>query len=191
MTADKHFKRKVRERARRTGESYTAALRHLRHDPPEEPAMQHDPIQWQRVEKPDFGYAAHVPHDWQEYPPDLKNSPFETARFADPADRRHSVIVFRLMPRPGLSAAERAERVQASLAAAGFGDFEISEAEVAGRPGTQLDCVKRDAGRIWAVRQYFADRDDSHFVLGCGSSVPEEDDALFAQMAERFEVLGG
>jgi hypothetical protein len=30
-----------------------------------------------------------------------------------------------------------------------------------------------------------------HFVLGCGSSVPDEDDALFAQMAERFEFLGG
>jgi len=30
MTANRHFKRRVRERARRTGESYTAALRHLR-----------------------------------------------------------------------------------------------------------------------------------------------------------------
>jgi len=34
-------------------------------------------------------------------------------------------------------------------------------------------------------------RDDSLFVLGCGSSVPDEDDALFTQMAERFELLGG
>jgi hypothetical protein len=190
MTADKHFKRKVRERSRRTGESYTAALRHLRRDI-REPAMQHHPVQWQRVEKPDFGYAAQVPHDWEEYPPKLKNSPFETARFADPADRRHSVIVFRGMPRPGLSAAERAERVQASLEAAGFGDFEITEAEVAGQPGARLDCVKCDAGRTWAVREYFVGRDDSHFVLGCGSSVPDEDDALFTQIAERFEFLSG
>ena len=67
MTADKHFKRKVRERSRRTGESYTAALRHLRRDTRREPAMpsdptnQGDPVQWQSVEKPDLGYAAHVP----------------------------------------------------------------------------------------------------------------------------------
>ena len=195
MTADKHFKRKVRERSRRTGESYTAALRHLRRDILREPAMhsdptnQGDPVQWQRVEKPDFGYAAHVPDDWEEYPPNLKNSPLETARFAGPADRRHSVIVFRGMPRPGLSAAERAERAQASLEAAGFGDFEITEAEVVGQPGARLDCVKRDAGRIWAVREYFVGRDDSHFALGCGSSVPDEDDALFTQIAERFEFL--
>jgi hypothetical protein len=53
-----------------------------------DPTNQGDPVQWQRVEKPDFGYAAHVPPDWEEYPPNLKNSPFETARFADPADRR-------------------------------------------------------------------------------------------------------
>ena len=65
MTANKHFKRLVRERARRTGQSYTAALRHLRRDTIREPAMQSHPIQWQRVEKPDFGYAAHVPHGWE------------------------------------------------------------------------------------------------------------------------------
>ena len=33
MTAGKNFKRRVRERARRTGESYTAALRHFRTAP--------------------------------------------------------------------------------------------------------------------------------------------------------------
>jgi hypothetical protein len=201
MTANKHFKRKVRERARRTGESYTAALRHLRHDNAREYLMQSDPVQgdpvqgdptqWQRVEKPDFGYAAHVPHGWEEYPPNLKNSPFETARFGDPGDRRHSVIVFRHMPRPGLSPAEHAERVQASLEATGFGDFEITEAEVAGQPGARLDCAKHDAGRTWAVREYFVGRDDAYFVLGCGSAVPDEDDALFTQIAERFEILGG
>ena len=76
-----------------------------------------------------------------------------------------------------------------TLEAAGFGDFEITEAEVAGQPGARLDCVKRDADRTWAVREYFVGRDDSHFVLGCGSSVPDEDDALFTQIAERFEFL--
>ena len=35
------------------------------------------------------------------------------------------------------------------------------------------------------------DDDDSHFVIGCGSSVPDEDDALFTQIAERFEFLSG
>jgi hypothetical protein len=151
MTANKHFKRKVRERARRTGESYTAALRHLRHDNAREHLMQSHPVQCQPMQ-------------------------------CQPVQ---------CQPMQCLSAAEHAERVQASLEAAGFGDFEITEAEVAGQPGARLDCAKRDAGRTWAVREYFASHDDAHFVLGCGSAVPDEDDALFTQIAERFEILGG
>jgi hypothetical protein len=184
MTANKHFKRQVRERAHRTGESYTAALRHLRRDNAEERLMQ-----WHRIEKPDFGYAVQIPQGWDERPPNLKNSPFETARFVDPADRRHSVIVFRAMPRPGLTARKLAEQVQASLEAYGFGDFLIAAAQVAGQPGARLDCAQHDAGRVWAVRQYIVIRGTDRFVLGCGSSVPAEDDSLFTAMAERFELL--
>jgi hypothetical protein len=183
MTANKHFKRRVRERARRTGESYTAALSHLRRDA-EEHAMR-----WQRIEKSDFGYAVQVPEGWQERPPNLKNSPWETARFVDPADRRHSVIVFRGLPHPGLQALEVAERVQFSLKSVGFGEFHISETQVAGRPGARLECAKHDVGRTWAVREYFVINGEVRFALGCGTSVPDEDDPLFAAMSQRMEIL--
>jgi AAA domain len=39
MTAKRRFKRRVRERARKTGESYTAALAHVRHRPEREQSM--------------------------------------------------------------------------------------------------------------------------------------------------------
>jgi predicted kinase len=39
MTAKKRFKRRVRDRARKTGESYTAALAHVRHRPEQEQSM--------------------------------------------------------------------------------------------------------------------------------------------------------
>ncbi len=146
-------------------------------------------MQWQRITKPTFGYAVHVPQGWDERPPNLKNSPFETARFVDPADRRHSVIVFRGMPRPGVTPLEVAEHVQVSLEANGFGDFQITEAEIAGRSGARLDCAKHDAGRVWAVREYIVVQGADRFVLGCGSSMPEEDDALFTAMAGHFEIL--
>jgi hypothetical protein len=184
MTANKHFKRRVRERARRTGESYTAALSNLRRSDVQEQLMQ-----WQRIEKPDFGFAVHVPQDWDERPPNLKNSPWETARFVQPADRRHSVIVFRSPLRRGRDANEVAENARASLENLGFTDFQIAEAEIAGRAGARLECAKHDAGRVWAVREYFVFHGDVHFCLGCGSAVPEEDDALFTEMAGRFEVF--
>lgn len=146
-------------------------------------------MQWQRIAKPEFGYAVHVPPGWDEHPPNLKNSPFETARFVDPGDRRHSLTVFRGMPRPGVTPLQVAEHVQHSLEANGFGDFRITEAQVAGQPAARLDCAKHDAGRVWAVRQYIVIHGTDRLVLGCGSSMPEEDDALFTTMAERFEIL--
>jgi hypothetical protein len=183
MTANRHFKRRVRERARRTGESYTAALRHLRE-------AKEQPVQWQRIEKSDFGYAVHVPADWDERPPNLKNSPWETARFTEPGDRRHSVVVFRGPTRPGRDTAEIVEGVRVSLENGGFTESRIADAAFAGRTGVRLECARYDAGRIWAVREYFVVEDASFFCLGCGSAVPDEDDALFTAMAERFELLG-
>lgn len=147
-------------------------------------------MQWQRIDKPDFEYAVHLPRGWVEREPNPKNSPWETARFVDPEDRRHSLIVFRQPVRPAHTAAEVAERAGHSLSGIGFVDLEITEAVVAGRTGARLDCARHDAGRTWAVREYFVVRDGGvAFCLGCGSAVPEEDDPLFAAMAERFEVL--
>ncbi|MCO5974780.1 hypothetical protein [Actinoallomurus soli] len=143
----------------------------------------------QRIEKPDFGYAVQVPRDWQEREPNLRNSPWETARFVDPQDRRHSLIVFRQPTRPGRSAAEIAEGARHSLAHLRFVDFAVSEVTVAGRAGTRLDCVRHDAGRSWHVSEYFVVEDAVTFCLGCGSTVPDEDEALFAAMAERLELL--
>jgi len=186
MTAGKNFKRRVRERARRTGESYTAALRHLRSS---EQTVEVSAVNWQRVEKTTYGYAVLVPEGWVEREADLRNSPWETARFVDPADRRHSVIVFRSPLRPRSTAADMARRAETSLASVGFGELAIADAEWAGRAGVRLDCAKRDAGRVWAVREYFAVTDGVGFCLGCGSAAPEEDEPLFAEMARTFEVL--
>ncbi|MBP2704571.1 hypothetical protein JOL79_12170 [Microbispora sp. RL4-1S] len=187
MTENKHFKRRVRERSRRTGESYTAALRHLRRVDAEERHM-HD-TRWQRIERPDFGYAVQVPGEWDERPPNLKNSPWETARYGDRNDRRHGLIVFRQPMRPGRDAAEMARNVQGSLEGIGFTDLRIGDAEVAGRRGVLLTCAKHDAGRVMAVRHYMTTRDGVGFCLGCWTTIPDEDDAMFAVMALRFELF--
>lgn len=186
MTEQKNFKRRVRERARRTGESYTAALRHLRSSDhqTEVPAMQ-----WQRMEKAEYGFAVQIPEGWAEREVDLRNSPWETARFVEPSDRRHSVIVFRNPVGPQRTAGDMVERAQSSLTANGFGEMEVADAEWAGRSGVRLDCAKHDADRVWAVREYFLVEDGVGFCLGFGSAVPEEDDAVFGEMARMFEIL--
>lgn len=148
-------------------------------------------MQWQRIEKTDFGYAISVPPGWTEFPPNLKNSPLETARFGDDSDRRRGVTVFRGPIRPGRGPAEIAELAQPSLEHAGFVDFVITEAEVGGRAGARLDCARHDAGRVWAVQEYFLVAGNASFCVGCGTSVPDEDAALFAQIVAHFEVLEG
>ena len=148
-------------------------------------------MQWQRVEKTVYGYAIQVPVGWEEREPDLRNSPWETARFVDPGDRRHSVIVFRNPVGPRIGAIDMARRAETALAASGFDGFGIAEAEWGGEPGMRLDCAKSDTGRVWAVREYFAVTDGIGFCLGCGSAVPEEDEPIFAEMARTFEVLTG
>lgn len=195
MTANKHLKRRVRERARRTGESYTAALRNLRQPTTQERTMdQHfsaaDPgVDWHRFEVPEFGYAIDVPTDWQRREPDLRNSPWETARFGDPGDRRHVVIVFRSPAAPGKDATGVAERVQTSLAASLFTDFAIRQVPFAGRPGARLDCARHDAGRVWAVTQFLAVEGTSAFCLALGTIQKQEDETLFVAVADRFELL--
>jgi hypothetical protein len=52
-----------------------------------------------------------------------------------------------------------------------------------------LNCARRDAGLVWYVREYFVVQGDVRFVVGCGSSAPDEDEELFATVAERFELL--
>jgi hypothetical protein len=39
------------------------------------------------------------------------------------------------------------------------------------------------------VREYFVVHGDVRFLVGCGSSVPDPDEELFATVAERFEPL--
>ena len=146
-------------------------------------------MQWQRVEKTEYGFAVQVPHGWVEREVDLRNSPWETARFVDPSDRRHSVIVFRNPVGPNRAATDIAQRAQTSLAANGFVELQITDAEWGGRAGARLDCAKQDAGRVWAVREYFAVDEGIGFCLGCGSAAPDEDEPLFAEMARTFEIL--
>lgn len=146
---------------------------------------------WQRMEKSTYGYAIQVPQGWVEREADLRNSPWETARFVDPADRRHSVIVFRNPVGPRIAAIDMARRAQTALVASGFGELEITEAEWGGGAGARLDCAKQDTGRVWTVREYFAVTDGVGFCLGFGSAVPEEDEHLIAEMARTFEILQG
>lgn len=187
MTANKKRKRLVRQRAQRTGESYASALRHLAAQRDKERAA--SGLAWRRIEKCEYGYAVRVPEDWEERPPNLRDNPSETARFVHPDDRRHHVRLLRWPVSPGANAADIAEDVRAALQTEGFGEFEQTELVIAGRPGVQLDCVLRDAGRILALRDHLVVKGDFGFCLAIGTNVPEEDADLLRAIGRGFELL--
>ncbi len=114
-------------------------------------------MQAQRIEKREFGFALTLPTSWEERPVNLKNSPWEAARFVEPDDRRHDVTVFRQpLPITFTTSGQVAEAAQDSLEAEGREDFQLTDGiDIAGRTGTLLKSVTRDAGRVRAVSLYF------------------------------------
>lgn len=60
MTVDKHFKRLVRARAARSGESYTAALWHLRRE-----AADVSAAKTPRIRSADLGFSVAIAERWQ------------------------------------------------------------------------------------------------------------------------------
>jgi hypothetical protein len=187
MTQNKDFKRLVRARALKTGESYAAAFHQLRSTT--DAGAPDDPIVWRRIERAEYAYAIHIPERWDEFPPDLRNSPWETARYSEKGDRRRGAIVFRNPDMPGRDARQVAEVTCQCLEATGYGNFGLQDTMLGDMPAARLDCDKRDAGRIWAVREYIVVLGAVYLNFGMGTATPEDDRALIDAMAERFEVL--
>src|SRR5688572_24105852 len=133
MTANKNLKRLVRARARKTGESYAAARRSFLGKSPGEPPVtqptqspqsahiDHAPLR--RTEKPEYGFAIHLPADWREEAPDPFNSEWEVARFVSPGPVTRNCLVFRSPKAPDATLDTIARTVEARLTSTGFGNF--------------------------------------------------------------------
>jgi bifunctional DNase/RNase len=88
MTQGKRFKRLVRARARKTGESYTTALRHFRARRRESDHMPE--IEWKKIARPDYGFVVSVPDDWEELTP---MGGLEVLRLADGGGERRCAVL--------------------------------------------------------------------------------------------------
>ena len=195
MTAKKNFKRLVRARARKTGESYAAAFRSLRKGVLEEPPMAAaspssrgvPPLR--RVEKPEHGFALSVPADWREEPPNPFNSAQEVARFAGTGPGMRNCVVFRNDPRSRITARAAAEQVIPVLERGGFGNFTHHDVTIAGLRASRLDFDKRTDNRCWSVRHYFVVTADTPFCVSFGTTALEQDAPLIDTLAATFTFL--
>lgn len=187
MTAGKRFKRLVRARSSRTGESYSAALRHFR------PLIAEDEIMpgfdLRRIEKPHLGFAVHIPEDWREEPPNLSNSPHEVARFYRRGEITRGIIVFR-DPRPrNMSPADVRAETRQVLDSAGYRSFVSGDCMVAGRKGARLDFAGPLNMPPWTTREYFVHFESVAFCFALGTTLAEGDAGLFDAIASGLEIF--
>lgn len=195
MTAKKDLKRLVRARARKTGESYAAALRHFRKQVPEEKTMAApaSSTRLRRVEKPQYGFAVQLPEDWAEEPADPFNSEWEVARFrlSGPSGSVRNCLVFRSPEKPDADPRDAARRAETSLGQAGFGNFRHVHIKLGGLPAARLDFDRPwPNDRIWSCRHHFVVAAGHLFCLSFGTTAIEEDAPLLDELTARFEFIG-
>ena len=146
-------------------------------------------IPWQAIPLAPYGAVLHVPVGWEALPPRPDNGP-EIVRAT--GGRGRTLIVFKMPTALGTSAAQVAAGAQERLAAHGYEDFSLSDAEFAGATGVALDFVnpRRSGATPYHTREYFTVRGAAAYALGTGSSDWVDYLPLVEELARRFELVG-
>jgi hypothetical protein len=187
LTTDKDFKRLIRARSRKTGESYSVARRRLL---AKNEGVESSLPPLLRVERPEHGFAVYVPEHWQELPLEPADAPYEVARFGYKDPKGHLCMVFRDEGPLG-HISDIAARARTALEVRGFSHFVLSDVEMAGREAVRLDFESVQKEGLWRVSDYLVKADNLVYILGVGTSEPDKDAPVFDEMLRRFELTGG
>ncbi|MFT7091118.1 MAG: ATP-dependent Clp protease adapter protein ClpS [Sulfitobacter sp.] len=195
MTRDRRFKKRVRARIARTGESYTVAYQVLRQQTSEDKSMTQQKTQ--TINNHDFGYTIEVPSTWRDLGPDIYNSAFEVARYLRNAPIIHDGIVNIFWGLPAESRQSAANSGDPDVFDLNKDCLEkegiaatVTEVMLGGRPATRLDHAYR-FGDIahWASRSYFMEVRGAVICLNMGTSDVLKDSPVFDWIAESFRPI--
>ena len=190
MTARKRFKRLVRARMAKTGESYMTALRYFR-DRPEETAAMSD-TELRTVVKADLGLTLGIPETWKEVPPNLLNSLNEVARFVEDSVPWSTTCLVFWNPKPDDRTTRQVAEGSKKAHQAQFQNFAFQEITFAGRKATRLEfdrkVLDQPRGSLWSAWELFVNVLGDRFCFGLGTLDIEGDRALFEQMAASVEL---
>lgn len=196
MTQNRRFKKRVRARIAKTGESYSTACGHLRKSNQEDDTMAENAFQ--TVINHDFGYSLRLPVGRRDVGPHIYNSVFEVARYLRNEPKIHDGIVNLFWDLPGESTRQLAETGEKSvfdlnrtcLEKEGVKDISIDEVTIGGRPATRLDHAYK-LGDIdnWASRSYFMAVRNTFICLNMGTSDVDADRRLYDEIADSFKVI--
>lgn len=193
MTAKKNLKRLVRSRARKTGESYAAALWQIRKERHVQQTSSNPAPTLRRIAKPEYGFALTLPEDWAEHPPDTRTSPWEVGRFVPSGSAlpgHRGITVFRSPAPDGADARVAALAARPAFERAGYRDIRVSDATLAGRPASRLDCERPIPTGVLTCRQYRVVVDGITVCLGFTTSDPDRDFPFLDRVVASFELIG-
>ena len=187
MTVDKHFKRLVRARAARTGESYTAARWHLRRE-----AADSSAAKTRRIRSADLGFSVAIPEPWGRvthsmwgvsYPALHYEVSKGASRLADFELNSQRLGTARDASRAAAEAIER-ERSDPSVR------FEYADTIIGGKPAIRLDRTKARHPQAWE-RHYFLNHNDHLLMLRFGTRDRTTFEPVFDSMAASIELGDG
>lgn len=184
MTVDKHFKRLVRARAARTGESYTAARWRLRRE-----TASSSPSKTKRIRLADLGFSVVIPESWHRvthsiwgvsYPALHYEVSKGDSRVADCALNSQRLGSVRDASRAAVEAVER-ERSDPSVR------FQYADATLGGKPAIRFDRTdSRDPQA--SERHYCLNHNDHLLRLRFGTTDRTTFDPVFDSMVASIEL---
>ncbi|MEM7366412.1 MAG: ATP-dependent Clp protease adaptor ClpS [Pseudomonadota bacterium] len=192
MTHDRRFKKRVRARIAKTGESYTTAFRHLRTS---EESRMTEINELKPLVEHDFGYSLLIPSSWRSYAADIYNSPLEVARYMRDGPDVAPGIVNVFWNTPGESPRAIAEKQKeylenAEIEGQTFKEFAVDDMKIDGRAVTRL-YSRSKLGTIenWVSRSHFMAVRGVHICLNMATPNDEADATLYERIAESFSVI--
>jgi hypothetical protein len=146
-----------------------------------------DGVQMRPYKNSEWNFALQVPTRWNVFPPVPSNSPAEVLRFASDENGNHNLIIFREPHDPQATPEITSDRVQESLAKAGFSHFVAGEISIGSRRVRTLDFDRQTPdGKTWSCRHYFVIDGTLMYVLGFGTTDRKAMFGLYDQMAKSF-----
>ena len=184
MTVDKHFKRLVRARAARTGESYTAARWRLRRE-----AASPSAAKTTRIESADLGFSVAIPEPWQRVTHSMWGESYPAlhyqvskgdSRVADCELNSKRLGSVRDASRAAAEAIER-ERSDPSVR------FKYTDTILGGKPAIRLDPTKTRDPQA-SERHYCLTHNDHLLTLRFGTTNRITFEPVFDSMAASIEL---
>lgn len=140
-----------------------------------------------------WGFSLQAPKAWTEFAPDPGNSRFEVARFLSQPQvgERHALFVFRGPYDPAKGVSAVIDGTEPGLVQGGFAHFTTGEAKLGARTIRTLTFDRQMSDRLWSCRYYFLPRGHHVYILGFGTTNPQEMFPLFDRLAGTFVDEGG